>query len=216
MMSAAVLALDLSTPHGVLAVVRGEAVLFEAGFTSERSHNAQVFAPLAQALEVLGRQPARLVVGTGPGSYTGVRIAIAAAQGVALARGWPVIGWPSIASADGPELHVLGDARRGLFYAATVRAGVQDGPVALLDEAAARARVEAGGRWVSFDARPPLGLAAVTLLRPDAVRLARLAAGLSEAQIAEQAARPLEPAYLQEAFITTARKPGKQVAPERA
>lgn len=210
--SAAVLALDLSSPRGVLAVLRGGAVVFEREFLSERSHNARVFAPLAEALDVLGRGPARLVVGTGPGSYTGVRIAIAAAQGVALARGWPVIGLPTLACAAGAR--VIGDARRGLFYLAEVSPAGEVTGLALHDAAAARAAVEAGGVWRSFDSRAPLGLESVLLLRPEAPPLARLAAAMDAETLAARAALPLEPLYLQEAFITTAKKAGKQVPAE--
>ncbi|MCX6855188.1 MAG: tRNA (adenosine(37)-N6)-threonylcarbamoyltransferase complex dimerization subunit type 1 TsaB, partial [Verrucomicrobia bacterium] len=94
MIERTVLALDLSSPRGVVAVVRGDAVLFESSFQSERSHNAQVFPPLREALEIIGDGKAVIAVGTGPGSYTGVRISIAAVQGIALSRGWPVVGLP--------------------------------------------------------------------------------------------------------------------------
>ena len=79
-MSATLLALDLSTAHGSIAVVRGDDVLFQSSFQSERSHNAQVFAPLREALAAAGEGLTGIVIGNGPGSYTGVRIAIAAAQ----------------------------------------------------------------------------------------------------------------------------------------
>ena len=207
----AVLALDLSSPRGMLAVVRDGEVLHEAAFTSERSHNARLFAPLAAALVPLGSGPARLVVGTGPGSYTGVRIAIAAAQAVALARGWPVFGLPTLVTAAATPCRVLGDARRGQYYVARIA----DGAVAelrLLDAEAARAEVAAGGDWFTYDAVVPLGLANVQTVQPDAVALARLAAGLPEETVTERGAGPLEPLYLQEAFITTAKKAGKHVA----
>lgn len=207
----AVLALDLSSPRGVLAVVRAGALLYEAAFVSERSHNARLFAPLGEALEALGTGPARLVVGTGPGSYTGVRIAIAAAQALALARGWPVFGLPSLVTASAAPCRVLGDARRGQYYVARVGAGAVE-EIRLLDAEAARAEVAAGGDWFTYDASVPLGLAHVQSVRPDAVALARLAAGFDEATVQARAAQPLEPLYLQEAFITTAKKAGKQVA----
>lgn len=209
MNAATVLALDLSSPRGVLAVLRSGVAVYEREFVSERSHNAQVFAPLAEALEVLGSEPARIVVGTGPGSYTGVRIAIAAAQGVALARGWPVLGLPTLVGAAGAR--VIGDARRGQFYTAEVSAAGEVSGLALLSADAARTAVEAGGVWCSFDPRPPLGLENLRLLRPEALPLARLAAAMDEATLATHAALPLEPLYLQEAFITTARKAGKHV-----
>lgn len=213
-----VLALDLSSPRGVIAVVRGDAVLFEAVFQSERSHNAQVFAPLVEALAVIGQGSAVIgqgsaviAVGTGPGSYTGVRISIAAAQGLALSRGWPVVGWPTIAALDLPEYHVLGDARRGHFYTAAVSQGKLLAAPLVVTAEAARQEVEAGGEWLTLDAKVPLDLADVRLCQPDAVALARRVLAMPEREIAERAAALLEPVYLQDAFITTAKKAGKAV-----
>ncbi len=206
-----VLAIDLSSPRGVIAVLRGDTVLHEATFQSERSHNAQLFAPLAGALAVMGREPALLVVGTGPGSYTGVRISIAAAQGVALSRGWPLLGWPSISTVDLPEYQVLGDARRGQFYRARVTAGVLQQVPEIITAEAARAAAEEPGPWVTLDAQPPLALGNVTVHRPDAAQLGRLIARLPEAEWRQAAKQTLEPVYLQEAFITVAKKAGKQV-----
>jgi tRNA threonylcarbamoyl adenosine modification protein YeaZ len=210
-MTDAVLALDLSSPRGVLAVVRDGEVLHQAVFVSERSHNARLFAPLVEALQRLESTPARLVVGTGPGSYTGVRIAIAAAQAVALARGWPVFGLPTLVTASATPYRVLGDARRGQYYVAHIAEG-RVRQLCLLDAVATRAEVATGGEWFTYDAVVPLGLAGVRVVQPDAVALARLAAGFSEATVTERSAIPLEPLYLQDAFITTAKKTGKQVA----
>lgn len=206
-----VLAIDLSTPRGVMAVVRGVEVLFEASFQSERSHNAQVFAPLAQALEVMPLdEKTVIVVGTGPGSYTGVRISIAAAQGVALSRGWQVMGWPSIATSEAASYAVLGDARRGQFYHALIHEGrMTQAPVLIPAEKAAEL-VAGGGIWLSYDERAPLGLP-VALARPDAVALGKLISCLPESEFQQVCATTLEPFYLQEAFITVARKAGKHV-----
>ncbi len=207
-----VLALDLSTSRGALAAVRGDELLFESTFQSERSHNAQVFAPLTEALAAIPQgEKAVLVIGTGPGSYTGVRISIAAAQGVALSRGWPVLGWPSIATSTVGTYSVLGDARRGQYYHAAVELGrmVQAPRLMIAEEAASL--VMAGGIWLTFDAKVPLGLNAVTLAQPDVVAMGRLVSQLPDNELQSRAAEPLEPFYLQEAFITVARKAGKQV-----
>ena len=62
----------------------------------------------------------RIVVGTGPGSFAGIRSALAFAQGYALGRpSCEVLGLPSACAlaGDGP-LAVVGDARRGRFWIA--------------------------------------------------------------------------------------------------
>ena len=62
----------------------------------------------------------RIVVGTGPGSFAGIRAALAFAQGYALATGCEVLGLPSpcaLASGEGASA-VVGDARQGRFWIA--------------------------------------------------------------------------------------------------
>lgn len=65
----------------------------------------------------------RIVVGTGPGSFAGIRSALAFAQGFALGHGCAVLGLPSpcaIAAQRGGKgpLAVVGDARRGKLWVA--------------------------------------------------------------------------------------------------
>ena len=120
-----ILAIETSHPRGSVAVVRDGEVLFEQTFTSERSHNAQVFAPLAEALRISSDGLRAIVVGLGPGSYTGARIGIAAAQGIAVSRKVPVIGLSSVLAPETEnllrEFVVSGDARRGKSLIARCR-----------------------------------------------------------------------------------------------
>ena len=62
----------------------------------------------------------RIVVGIGPGSFAGIRSALAFAQGYAIGSGCEVLGLPSAcALADGSgSLAVVGDARRGMHWVA--------------------------------------------------------------------------------------------------
>ncbi|MCB6179235.1 tRNA (adenosine(37)-N6)-threonylcarbamoyltransferase complex dimerization subunit type 1 TsaB [Rhodobacter sp. Har01] len=72
-----------------------------------------------------------LAVGTGPGNFTGVRIAVAAARGLALGLGIPAIGVTRLeALAQGlpRPLRVVEDARQGLAYVQDF----PDGPAQLL------------------------------------------------------------------------------------
>ena len=62
----------------------------------------------------------RIVVGIGPGSFAGIRSALAFAQGFALATGAEVFGLPSacaLTDGNGP-LAVVGDARQGKYWIA--------------------------------------------------------------------------------------------------
>jgi tRNA threonylcarbamoyladenosine biosynthesis protein TsaB len=85
----------------------------------------------------------RIAVGVGPGSFTGLRLGIATARGLAQARDLPLVGVSSLAAlAVGADLAVI-DARRGEVFAA---APERFGPVALKPEELA-ARIEPG--WLA-------------------------------------------------------------------
>jgi tRNA threonylcarbamoyladenosine biosynthesis protein TsaB len=209
-MPSTLLALDLSTAHGSIAVVRGADVLFRCTFQSERSHNAQVFAPLREALAVAGSELTGIVIGNGPGSYTGVRIAIAAAQGIALSRGVWCVGWSSLTAPDldAPESYpVIGDARRQSYYLARVENGRLLPDLDIVSADVARERSANGQPWFTFDAKPPLALTTLRSAKPDAARLASIVQALSADELTALIAQPLIPHYLAEAFITLPKRP---------
>ena len=64
--------------------------------------------------------PDRIVVGTGPGSFAGIRSALAFAQGYAIGSGCEVLGLPSACALakEGERRAVVGDARRGKLWVA--------------------------------------------------------------------------------------------------
>lgn len=92
-----------------------------------RDHARRLPEALTQLLEQIGAAPhdlAGITVGLGPGSYTGLRVGIATAQGLARGLGLPLRGEPSLSamaagvlSAATPEGLVALDARRGNVYA---------------------------------------------------------------------------------------------------
>jgi tRNA threonylcarbamoyladenosine biosynthesis protein TsaB len=222
-----ILAIETSTPRGSVAVVCDGKVCFEKSFTSERSHNAQLFAPLREALDACVGPLRAVVVGTGPASYTGVRIGIAAAQGVALSRNVPVCGLPSVGALKtsviqkepvevgqpawprrSSSYYFCGDARRGSFFVADVRGGSM-GAVNVVDaEELRRCHSENQQKcpWFTFDAKPPLGLEPVYCVSPSAVVLAENVARWSDAELDYIAGLPLQPIYLAAPFITMPKK----------
>jgi tRNA threonylcarbamoyl adenosine modification protein YeaZ len=202
------LALETSTAQGSVAVWREGKVIFEKSFTSERSHNSQLFAPLGEALSLCGDDLQRIVIGLGPGSYTGVRIGIAAAQGISWSRNVPVIGLPSVIGVEDENFILCGDARRGAYFTARIADGWLSGEIIQHDAAAFKAthEAESGLVWYSFDAKVPLGLEGVILIKPSAAVLAKRAAALPDESIFALEEQPLEPVYLSAPFITMPKK----------
>jgi tRNA threonylcarbamoyladenosine biosynthesis protein TsaB len=119
------LILETSTPKASLATVEPGGRIEQREFTSDRSHNAVLFSPLKELLDAHETGKIGLVlVGSGPGSYSGTRVGIAAAQGVAIACGCPAVAVPSIlavpSAQNGATYLAIGDARRGSFWTAKV------------------------------------------------------------------------------------------------
>ena len=90
-----------------------------------------------------GRRLAEIVVGSGPGSYGGIRVALAVADGLSLVHGSRVAAFSSW---NGLGIHaplacVMSDARRGGWAWARVTAGVLEGALEVLPGEQAAARV---------------------------------------------------------------------------
>jgi tRNA A37 threonylcarbamoyladenosine modification protein TsaB len=64
--------------------------------------------------------PDEIVVGLGPGSYNGTRVAVATAIGLKTGLGCPAFGCPSVLGYDEATYHVAGDARLGSVFLASV------------------------------------------------------------------------------------------------
>ncbi|HVT09172.1 MAG TPA: tRNA (adenosine(37)-N6)-threonylcarbamoyltransferase complex dimerization subunit type 1 TsaB [Polyangia bacterium] len=87
------LCLDTSTPTARVAVIDADAqVRFSAEVTADR-HAGHLMPLCAQALQAAGVRAADLAgiaCGAGPGSFTGLRIGLAAAKGLAMPTGVPL------------------------------------------------------------------------------------------------------------------------------
>ncbi|MBT9384702.1 tRNA (adenosine(37)-N6)-threonylcarbamoyltransferase complex dimerization subunit type 1 TsaB [Pseudooceanicola sp. CBS1P-1] len=90
-----ILAFDTSAPHCAAALLRGDSLLAERREEMARGQAERLVPLLDEVLAEAGCTWADLdglAVGVGPGNFTGIRIAVALARGLALALKIPVIG----------------------------------------------------------------------------------------------------------------------------
>lgn len=135
-----VLAVDTSTAIGSVALLDGGEVLAELAARVSAKHGETLLPNIARVLEEAGvgiADVGLLAVGLGPGSFTGLRIALATMKGLALARRTPLVGIGSlVVLARGAELAgrivvPLLDAHKQEVFGAAYGEGVGDEIVAL-------------------------------------------------------------------------------------
>jgi tRNA threonylcarbamoyladenosine biosynthesis protein TsaB len=186
-----ILAVDTALAACAVAVVDGERTLSRHVAPMERGHQ-EVLAPLvAQAMAEAGLgfdSLDRIAVTVGPGSFTGVRVGLAFAKGLALALDRPCIGigtLEALAGEAGAFTAALIDGRKGCLYVQCFQDGVAVMAPDLLEDAVAAARLAelwSGGpaRLVGPAAARLEGVVQGAVLEPDAwcdpVQLAGLAA----------------------------------------
>lgn len=151
------LALDSTGASCSVALFRGQdlvAVRFEA---MERGQAEALLPMIADLFQDAGYRPADLgliAVGVGPGSFTGLRIALAAAHGLALASGAELVGISSLLAVaaaqpdEAGQVVVAADSKRGDLFC--LAPGLWPEPVAVAAE-------DAAGKLASLGA--PLRLA---------------------------------------------------------
>jgi len=210
------LALELSSARGSVALLDGDTIKFDRDWANDRKNSGPFFEHLAEVQKQFGK-PDAIVVGLGPGSYAGARIAISAAIGLSFGGTTSVssdkkgrdkarpsmrlVGYPSICAieCDAPEYCVIGDARRNSFFHARIcERNLSDGPT-LMSEADLREKLaKIDKKMPIFTAEKLPQFEQVELRYPAAKILAQLA---TEAQ-RKFAEAPLEPMYLREPHIT--------------
>jgi len=214
------LVLETSTPAASLALIGQDGAPAQKEFTSDRSHNALLFPPMEELLGTLaGKRLCLVLIGSGPGSYSGTRVGIAAAQGVAIAAGCPAIAVPSVLAVPGAEnggaCLAIGDARRGSYWTASIRHYRMETPPELTDAAglaeAVATALSAGACVFSFEAPSRFPLPAEQILHiqqelPDATRLWKAWQRTDDATRQTWAAATPQPLYLKPPHITPAKR----------
>ncbi len=191
-----ILALDSSASTGSVALVGNDGKpVRELAVETPRGRGGRMFSALEEILSDAPRID-RVVVGTGPGSYNGLRASISAGWGIAFARGVPIVGVSSLLGLADGEYLAAGDARRGQFYFAHVVDGKFASDPVLLDADSLSVAVARGSLPVHVPGEITF-LPTARVLFPSATRLARIGA--------RALAGVPEPLYLKPACITMPR-----------
>jgi tRNA threonylcarbamoyladenosine biosynthesis protein TsaB len=93
------LAIDTATRYAGLALYDGVRILSEASWLSDRNHSVELMPALVRILDRQGLSASDLSavgVAIGPGSFTGLRIGLSVAKGLAQAQGLPLFGVPTL------------------------------------------------------------------------------------------------------------------------
>jgi tRNA threonylcarbamoyl adenosine modification protein YeaZ len=211
-----ILAFDTSAAHCAAALLSGDRVLAAAEEPMGKGQAERLMPLLAEVMAAGGRRLADLDaigVGIGPGNFTGIRISVAAARGLALALGVPAVGVTRLEAmardAPRPLLAVV-DARRDQLYLQRFGADVARGAelVALdaLDGWALPGLTVTGDRADEIAARLGAAVVAEGALAP---AIARIAA----TRFRDPALPRPAPLYLRPADAAPSREAGPVILP---
>jgi len=120
------LVIDTATARTIVGIVRDGDIVWQSFHDGATDHGNAVADLVKQALSA-GVNPDRVVVGMGPGPFTGLRVGISFARAFAAARNIPVIGICSLDAIviEQAEYTVAIDARRKEIYWASYKDGVR-------------------------------------------------------------------------------------------
>lgn len=122
-----ILAFELSSRRGSVALHNGERVIAQQSWDEPAARHQALFAAVPRVLQDGGASWSQLraiAVGRGPGSFSGIRVALMTAQTFARPLLTPVLAVSSgealamdlAAEADGQPIVIAGDARRGAIW----------------------------------------------------------------------------------------------------
>ncbi len=165
---ALVLGFDTSAAHCAAALVRGDRILAERFEPMTRGQAERLFPLLEELLKDAGADWAaieRIGVGIGPGNFTGTRIAVSAARGLAMSLGIPAIGVSGFEALaldlPRPVLACI-DGRAGRSYLQLFRITGADAAVTWTGDPGDLPALPEGCRVVGHDAERIAALAATT------------------------------------------------------
>ena len=195
-----ILALELSTARGSLAWLNDDVDPVAREWPNDRKNSGAFFENLAQVRDQFGL-PDSIIVGLGPGSYAGTRIAISAAIGLQAASRARLVGFPSICAIENEQTIASSEMLAGNRFSSRASAEQEliEGP-SLFSEDELKSKLETLADRIrrSFVPNRCRNFRSAVIRYPSAELLAQLA------QDSDRNFKlpPLEPIYLREPHIT--------------
>ncbi len=128
-----ILSFDTSAAHCAAALVSGDQILGAMSELLLKGQAERLIPMLEEVLEGAGKDWSDLdliAVGVGPGNFTGVRISVSTARGLALSLGIPAVGvsvFEALAFGTKGYVTISRDARRGMVFSQEFEDGVPVG-----------------------------------------------------------------------------------------
>lgn len=125
-----ILAIETATPHGSVALVSGNSILAEAALPPGRQASETILSAVDDLFRKARSKPGdvrRVAVSSGPGSFTGLRVGMAAAKGFCFGWRIPMVPVPTLHALASRFRHAgtaicpVLDARKKEVYAAVFR-----------------------------------------------------------------------------------------------
>ena len=145
------LAVETSSRIGSVAIALGEQILAESTFSGPMRHSAELFPAIRSLLDRFNREPQEIehiYISVGPGSFTGLRIAVTMAKAMHLANAAKIVavdtldviaanaaGYPEKKNTELERIAAVIDAKRGQFF------------IAVYQRTAVRRPAESDGIW---------------------------------------------------------------------
>jgi len=135
-----VLGIETSTDQGSVALLENERLLGEFLWNLPRSHSQKLIPSIESLLHTLKielKEIETICVGLGPGSFTGLRVGLSVAKGLAFSLGAKIVGIPSFDALawdlkEKDLVCILSDAKRGLLFFGLYNKGKRMGDLKVL------------------------------------------------------------------------------------
>ncbi len=201
-----IIAIECSHPNASLALYQNGEMRSPIEWETPRNHDSFLFPGLETVLTELGEESIDVIlVGAGPGSYGGVRVAIAAASGISMVKGCQLAAIDSWAALAGGSKLIISDAKRGGWTLRQLNGAIE---VHNLDEMLQLQ--ESGQRFSTLEKQETLlaqGLQADEYeLVPQATGLIETWLNLSAEQQQALCEQPASPIYVRPPHITKAKR----------